>query len=161
VVQIRSSPARRILLGGRVEEDARIDPEVAGEDADVPGIEPASAQEDLRQRRLGQPRLGGDGRPRLAARLDQVPQGVEAGDRLDRVVPVLVLLDQVGEHVEVILFIPCQPTPGQEPIDHRDGPVQFPVGAERAQEKLPDQGEIAVAHLVWAPDLGRLLGVRA
>ena len=45
-----SSQARRILLGWRVEEDARIDPEVAGQDADVPGIEPAPAQEDLRQR---------------------------------------------------------------------------------------------------------------
>src|SRR5208337_3415948 len=77
-LQFVSWPARRILLGWRVEEDARIDTEVAGQDADVPGIEPAPAQEDLRQRRLGQPRLRGDGRLRLAARLDQVPQSVEA-----------------------------------------------------------------------------------
>ena len=60
-----------------------------------------------------------------------MPQSIEAGDRLDRVVQVLVLLDQVGEHVEVILLIFCQSPPGQEAIDHRDGPVQLPVGAER------------------------------
>jgi hypothetical protein len=52
-----------ILFGGHVDEDAGIDPEIACQDANVPRIEPTSAQQNLRQRRLGQSCLRGDGRP--------------------------------------------------------------------------------------------------
>jgi hypothetical protein len=61
-----------ILFGRRIEEDACIDMEVAGHDADVPRIEPTSAQQSLRRRRLGHSGLRGDDRLRLAAGLDQV-----------------------------------------------------------------------------------------
>jgi hypothetical protein len=41
--------------------------------------------------------------------------------------------DQVREHVEGILLLRRQPSPVQAPFDHRDGLVDFDVGAERAE----------------------------
>jgi hypothetical protein len=55
---------------------------------------------------------------------------VEPGDRLDHVSLGLVLLDQIGENVEVILLVTSQCTTGLTPVDHRDGRLQFPVRAE-------------------------------
>ena len=48
----KPEPPGLVLLGWRVGEDARVDTEIAGQSAEVAGIEPASARQDLRKREL-------------------------------------------------------------------------------------------------------------
>jgi len=139
------------VVGGNHETDLKLhrEGECPRVNVEVPGQRPhllagqaAAALEHGRDRRIGDASLLGDFGLSHLTHVDQMPQQLGVRQRLHRVGLVLVLLDEVAEHVEVALLNLGETISIQERVDYLDGSVQLPVGTERQERETLDQFQV-------------------
>jgi hypothetical protein len=125
-------------------EDRRTDAEIPGEDTDVVPAQPSVTRQNLRDGGNVNPRFLGELDLVQAAAIHEVSEDLGIGCWGDRMLGRLVLVDQVAEDVQVVLFAGGQVAPSNQLVNDRDRPIELGVRLKTSKRETLNQAEIEI-----------------